>query len=115
MSVLGYLLPAAFLHGFSHLKLEIVVGYLSFRNFAHIFSHSNAWLRHTRTRYQHRFFCPTRSHSNQGRNIAAQVASMSPSAVLGAGGARWEEGIKRAVWGVRRERGGVGSVGAARW
>lgn len=46
MSVLGYLLPAAFLHGFSHLKLEIVVGYLSFRNFAHIFSHSNAWLRH---------------------------------------------------------------------
>lgn len=40
---------------------------------------------------------------------------MSPSAVLGAGGARWEEGIKRAVWGVRRERGRVGSVGAAWW
>lgn len=93
MSVLGYLLPTDFLHSFSHLELEIVVGYLSHRNFLHIFSLSKAWLHHTLS-IPTSVLLPNPIPDHQCRNVAAQVAPMSPSAVLGAGGARWEEGIK---------------------
>lgn len=93
ISVLGYLLLTDFSHSFSHSELEIVVGYLSLRSFSHIFSHSKAWLHHTHT-IPASVLLPNQIPDRQCRKIAAQVALMGPIAVLSAGGARWEEGIK---------------------